>query len=218
MTGHGHGHGHGAGHETLHGPRWLGITTAIVLGIAAVFAGVTTWRAQVMQGHSVEHFTLSTQAGNDANTLTQNAERSMTSERQLFIDYRTALDSGDVQRATTVLAMMSGNSRDAIRWWKSQPAADRPYTPFVSANPAWNAPGVIIDAKASMEASSHYLHLAEAELSRAHDLEFVAAFLTIAFLAGGLTGTFEATRMRIGLLAISIFVLVGCVAGAVVYW
>ena len=216
--GHGHGHGHDAGHPTLHGPRWLGITTAIVLGIAAVFAGVTTWRAQVMQGHSVEHFTLSTQASNTANTLAQDAERSMTSERQLFIDYRAALDGGDTARAQTVLAMLTANSREAITWWKAQPPASRPYTPFVSANPEWNAPGVIIDAKASMEESSHYLHLAETELARSHNLEFVAAFLTIAFLAGGLTGTFESSRMRIGLLSISVFVLIGCVGGAVAYW
>lgn len=221
MTGgHGHGHGHAAGHghETLHGPRWLGITTAIVLGVAAVFAGVTTWRAQVMQGHAVEHFTLSTQSANDANTLAQDAERAMVGERQLFIDYRSALDAGDGPRATQILAMMNANSRAAIAWWRAQPKADRPYSPFVSANPAWDAPGVVIDAKASLDQSNHYLKSAEAELARAHNLEFVAAFLTIGFLAGGLTGTFESTRMRISLLAVAIAVLIGCVVGAVLFW
>ncbi|MGI9186459.1 MAG: hypothetical protein ACR2J9_02880 [Gaiellales bacterium] len=218
MTGHGHGHAGGHEHAQLHGPRWLGLTTAIVLGIAAVFAGVATWRAQVMQGHSVEHFTLSTQASSTANTLMQDAERSMSSERQLFIDYRTALERNDTQLATTVLSMMTANSRAAITWWKAQPAIDRPYTPFVSANPEWNAPGVIIDAKASLEDSAHYLELAETELGRSHDLEFVAAFLTIAFLAGGLAGTFESMRMRIGLLAVSVIVLVGCIGGAVAFW
>ena len=218
MTGHGHAAGGGHEHTQLHGPRWLGIATAIVLGVAAVFAGVATWRAQVMQGHSVEHFTLSTQAGGTANTLMQDAERSMSSERQLFIDYRAALDTGDRQRAVTVLSMMTANSRAAISWWKQQPAVDRPYTPFVSANPSWNAPGVIIGAKASLDESTHYLELAETELGRSHDLEVVAAFLTIAFLAGGLAGTFESLRMRIGLLAVSVVVLVGCMGGAVAFW
>jgi hypothetical protein len=196
----------------------LGITTAIVLGVAAVFAGVATWRAQVMQGHSVEYFTLSTQSGNDANTLMQDAERSMSGERQLFIDYRAALDSGDRPRALTVLAMMTTNSRDAISWWQHQPAADRPYTPFVSANPDWTAPGVIIDAKASLDESAHYLEIAEVDLARSHNLEFVAAFLTIAFLAGGLANTFESLRMRMALLLLSISVLVGCIGGAVAFW
>jgi hypothetical protein len=215
----GHGHAAGAhGHSGFHGPRWLGISTAIVLGLAAVFAGVTTWRAQVMQGHSVEYFTLSTQSGNDANTLMQDAERSMSGERQLFIDYRTALDNGDKERALTVLAMMTTNSRDAITWWQQQPGADRPYTPFVSANPNWNAPGVIIDAKASLDDSAHYLELAETNLARSHNLEFVAAFLTIAFLAGGLASTFESLRMRIGLLVLSVCVLATCVGGALAFW
>jgi hypothetical protein len=217
VTGHG-GHAHSGHGSDLHGPRWLAITTAIVLGIAAVFAGVTTWRAQVMQGHAVEHFTLSTQANNSANALSQDAGRATVSERQLFIDYRSALDAGDKQRATTILAMMNPTSRAAIDWWRAQPPEDRPYSPFVSANPAWDAPGVIIDAKASVEESNHYLHLAETELARAHNLEFVAAFLTIGFLAGGLTGTFESHRMRVGLLAVAIAVLVGCVVGAVLFW
>lgn len=214
MTGHG-----GGSHAVMtHGPRWLVLSTAAVLGMAAVFAGLTTWRAQVMQGHAVENFTLSTQANNTANTLTQDAERSMSGERALFIDYRVALDAGDEARATTILAMLNPNSRAAIEWWQAQPKVDRPYSPFVSANPAWNAPGVIIDAKAAVEESNHFLHVAETELSRSHNLEFVAAFLTIALLAGGLTGTFESTRMRIGLLSISVVVLAGCIAGAVVYW
>ena len=215
MTGHGHG---GAHAPAAHGPRWLVISIAAVLGLAAVFAGLTTWRAQVMQGHAVEHFTLSTQSGNTANTLTQDAERSMSGERQLYIDYRSALDAGDKARATSILAMLTPNSRAAIEWWRDQPTDDRPYSPFVSANPAWNAPGVIIDAKASVEASNHYLQLAEEELTRSHNLEFVAAFLTIALLAGGLTGTFESTRMRLGLLGISVVVLAGCISGAVVFW
>jgi hypothetical protein len=218
MTGGGHGHGVGHEEQQLHGPRWLSLTTAIVLGIAAVFAGVATWRAQVMQGHSVEHFTLSTQAGGTANTLMQNAERSMSSDRQLFIDYRTALDAGDRELASTVLSMMSTNSRAAVAWWRDQPKIDRPYTPFVSANPEWDAPSLIIDAKASLEESTRNLELAETELGRSHNLEFVAAFLTIAFLAGGLAGTFESLRMRVGLLAISVVVLLGCVGGAVAFW
>lgn len=215
MTGHGHAGGHG---HLTHGPRWLVLSTALVLGITAVFAGLTTWRAQVMQGHAVEHFTLSTQAGNMANTLTQDAERSMSGERQLFIDYLAALDAGEDERATGVLAMMTPNSRAAIDWWRAQPPAERPYSPFVSANPGWSAPGVIIDAKASVEASDRFLRLAEAELARSHQLEFVAAFLTIALLAGGLTGTFESTRLRVSLLGVSCAVLVGCLLGAVVFW
>ena len=216
MTGHG-GHAHGSGHA-MHGPRWLTIGIAAVLGIAAVFAGVTTWRAQVMQGHAVEEFTLSTQATNSANSLMQNAERGMSGERQLFLDYQNALAAGNATIATQSLAMMSANSRAAIAWWRAQPTDTRPYSPFVSANPAWNAPGAVIDAKASVEQANEHLTTARDDLGRSHNLEFVAAFLTIAFLAGGLTGTFESDRMRVGLFVVAIVVLVGCLAGTAVFW
>ena len=77
----------GGGHSVTHvsGPRWLSIGIALVLGFAAIAAGITGWRGTVMSGHAVRDFTLSTQALNEANVLAQDSERSMNSQRQLFI-------------------------------------------------------------------------------------------------------------------------------------
>lgn len=218
MTGHGAGHGASHGHADASAPRWLTILIAVVLGTAAVFSGITAWHANVLAGHSVEYFTLSTQAVNDANSSAQDAERSMSGQRQLFIDYSAALDAGDKIRSMTILGMMSANTRVAIDWWRDQPEADRPMSPFVSANPVWDAPGVVIDAQSALDRSNEYLRLAERYLSRSHTLEFFAALLTVAFLAGGLTGVFEAIRMKLGLVSVSIVVLIGCLIGTVVYW
>ncbi len=215
MTG---GHGHGGHAPAMHGPRWLSITLAVVLGVAAVLAGITAWRSALMEGHALKSLTMSTQYVNDANTLDQAAERSMTGERDLFIQYRTAIDAGDRARARTILGMMSAETRAAIAWWAAQPSADRPNSPFVSANPEWNAPGVVIDAQGALDASDTYLETAERDLGKAHNLEFVAALLTVAFLAGGLSGLFESRRTRTGFLGVAVVVLIGCVAGAVVYW
>ena len=217
MTG-GHGANHGPDHSEMHGPRWLSISTVTILGIAAVLAGVTAWKSAVMQGHAVENLTLSTKATTDANALTQAAERSMTSERQLFIDFRTALDSADKNRSVMIFGMMNPNTRAAIGWWREQPKESRPTSPFVSANPSWDAPGVIIDAKAALDRSNEYLHVAEFQLGRAHDLEFLAALLTIAFLASGLTPLFESLRSRISLMTVSTSVVISCLIGTAVFW
>ena len=217
MTG-GHGGGHSHAHAERHGPLWLSLVIALVLGSAAVFAGVTAWHANVLGGHAIEYFTLSTQALNDANTGSQDAERAMSGERQLFIDYRVALDAGEEERAKQILGMTSASTRKAIAWWAEQPVADRPLSPFVSANPAWDAPGTVISAQAALDNANGYLHLAEEYLARSHTLELFAALLTIAFLAGGLTGVFESTRSKLFLLTVSIVVLLGCGMGAVIYW
>lgn len=217
MTG-GHGASHGPGHSEMHGPRWLSISTVTILGIAAVLAGVTAWKSAVMQGHAVENLTLSTKATTDANALTQAAERSMTSERQLFIDFRSALDSANKNRSVMIYGMMNPNTRAAIGWWREQPKESRPTSPFVSANPSWDAPGVIIDAKAALDRSNEYLHVAEFQLGRAHDLEFLAALLTIAFLASGLTPLFESLRSRISLMTVSTSVVISCLIGTAVFW
>lgn len=171
-----------------------------------------------MEGHALKGLTMSTQYVNDANTLDQEAERSMTGERDLFIQFRTAADAGDRERAKAILGMMATETRSAIAWWAAQPPADRPTSPFVSANPEWNAPGVVIDAQAAIDASDAYLKTAERDLGKAHNLEFVAALLTVAFLAGGLSGLFESTRARMGFLGVAIMVLAGCVVGTVMFW
>ena len=215
MTG---AHAPSHGHSELHGPRWLSISSVAILGIAAVLAGVTAWKSAVMEGHAVENLTLSTKATTDANALTQTAERSMTSERQLFIDFRSALDSDNKNRSVMIYGMMNPNTRAAIGWWREQPETSRPTSPFVSANPSWDAPGVIIDAKAALDRSDEYLQLAEFQLSRAHSLQFLAALLTIAFLASGLTPLFESLRSRISLISLSTAVVLACLIGTVVFW
>ena len=217
MTG-GHGASHGHGHSQMHGPRWLSISSVVILGIAAVLAGVTAWKSAVMEGHAVENLTLSTKATTDANALTQAAERSMTSERQLFIDFRSALDSSNKDRSVMIYGMMNPNTRAAIGWWREQPETTRPTSPFVSANPSWDAPGVIIDAKAALDQSDEYLQLAEFQLGRAHNLEFLAALLTIAFLASGLTPLFESLRSRISLMTVSTAVVIACLIGIGMFW
>ena len=217
MTG-GHGASHGHGLSEMHGTRWLSVTTVTILGVAAVLAGLTAWKSAVMQGHAVENLTLSTKATTDANALSQTAERSMTSERQLFIDFRSALDSDNKNRSVMIYGMMNPTTRAAIGWWREQSEESRPTSPFVSANPEWDAPGVIIEAKAALDRSNEYLHLAEFQLGRAHNLEFLAALLTIAFLASGLTPLFESMRSRISLIAVSTSVVIGCVVGTAVFW
>ena len=215
MTG---AHAPSHGHSELHGPRWLSISSVAILGIAAVLAGVTAWKSAVMEGHAVENLTLSTKATTDANALTQTAERSMTTERQLFIDFRSALDSDNKNRSVMIYGMMNPNTRAAIGWWREQPETSRPTSPFVSANPSWDAPGVIIDAKAALDRSDEYLQLAEFQLGRAHSLQFLAALLTIAFLASGLTPLFESLRSRISLISLSTAVVLACLIGTVVFW
>lgn len=217
MTG---GHGGGGGHHApvTHGPRWLALSTALVLGVAGILAGVTAWKGTVYQGHAVEYFTLSTQAVNTASALAQDSERKITGERQLFIEYQTALASGNDAGAGALLAMMDQSTRAAIDWWSAQPEQSRPMSPFVSANPAWTAPEIVVDARVALEQANTYQQTAEKDLDRAHTLELFAAFLTIAFLAGGFTGILEAYRARVTLLSVAAAVVIGCAIGTVVYW
>jgi len=214
---HGHGQG-GHDHPVTHGPRWLAISTALILGMAGILAGLTAWKGTVYQGHAIEYFTLSTQSVSTASALAQDSERKISGERQLFIEYQAASSVGDEGRARAVLAMMDQNTRAAIGWWEGLPEDERPLSPFVSANPAWDAPAIVVDARASLQAANKYQETAEKDLNRSHTLEFFAAFLTIAFLAGGFTGILEAYRARIALLSVATAIVIGCAIGLALYW
>ncbi len=204
--------------STSHWPHWLPLTTVVVLGAAATLAGVTAWKSTVMSGHAVQNFTLSTKAVNDANALAHDSERNITSERQLFIDYQYALSAPDKNRAASIFGMMNPNTRNAIKWWNAQPAGDRPLSPFVSANPDWSAPSIVIGAQASLDRADEYLHQAKSDLSQANNLKFLSAMLTIVLLASGLTWTFESRKARVTLLTASIVVFVMCLIGTWWFW
>ncbi len=111
---HGGHHSHD-GHDE-HAPRWLNLSLAVVLGVAAIVSGVTAWRGTVLNGHAVENFTLSTQSVNDANSLAQEAERASTSERaslqleQAHVDLNKSHSLEFIAALLTVTFLLGGLS------------------------------------------------------------------------------------------------------------
>jgi hypothetical protein len=80
------------------------------------------------------------------------------------------------------------------------------------------APRVVIDAKQALAEAAHELEGAESQFERSHSLGFIAAFLTVGLLIGGLAATFESTRARLGLLSITGGLLALCMVGTAVFW
>ena len=88
-------HAHSDHHVHMSGPAWLPVVLAILLGTAAMVAGLIAWRAAVHSGDAQGEFALSTQAVNNANSLQQNASQAVISERSLFIAYEDAVAQHD---------------------------------------------------------------------------------------------------------------------------
>lgn len=213
-----HAHGHGHDMHAPHVHSWWNVSLAVILGVAAIVAGITAWRGTVLNGHAVENFTLSTQSTNNANTMAQDAERSINTQRTLYLDYQQAVDEGDAKRAAMAYSMMDSGTRSAIEWWDAQALDNRPPTPFSAANPEWPAPSSVIDARVTLDESAAQLELANAELAKSHSLELLAALLTITFLAGGLSGVFESQSAKRALVAASGGTLIVCLIALVFMW
>jgi hypothetical protein len=202
----------------MSGPAWLPVVLAILLGTAAMVAGLIAWRAAGHSGQAQREFALSTQADNNANSLQQNVSQAVNSERSLFIAYEDAVAQHDPILAADARGLMDPPTVGAIDWWLGQSPASRPSSPFAAANPQWTTPRMIIDARAALDDSVATLTSATDQIHQSHDLELLEALLAIAFLTGGLTATLQSQSAQSILLAVSIVVLGVATVGLVVLW
>ena len=195
-------------HLTIAGPPWLPMALALVLGFAALVSGMTAWRVAIHSGHAQTGFAVSTQQVNNANALAQDVSRAVNSERSLFLSWEQASQNGDASLAAESLSM----------WWSEEPPANRPVTPFSSANPEWATPGLIIDSTSTAQEAATGLKEAEDQLNQSHNLELLVALLAIALLTGGLTATLKSTRAQLVLLGVSCVTIMVATIGIVVLW
>ncbi|HEY3670292.1 MAG TPA: hypothetical protein VGN51_05110 [Acidimicrobiia bacterium] len=191
---------------------------AILLGTAAVVAGLTAWRASAHSGEAQGEFARSTQALNDANALQQNASQAATDERSLFIAYEGALADQDPVRIADARGLMGPPTLRAIDWWSDQSRESRPQSPFSAANPEWTTPRRIIDARAALDESVAMLAAADEEIHASHNLELLEAMIAIAFLTGGLTATLKSRAAQSMLLGVSVAVLSLSMVGLAILW
>jgi hypothetical protein len=211
-------HGHSAHDAHMSGPAWLPVTLAILLGAAAMVAGMIGWRAAVHSGEAQKEFALSTQADTNANSLQQNASQAVISERSLFIAYEDAVAQHDPLRTADARGLMDPPTLRAVDWWLHQSRASRPSSPFAAANPEWTTPRMVIDARDALDESVVTLAAADAQIHRSHELELFEALLAIAFLTGGLAATLQSDSARAILLGVSTVVLCLAAAGLAVLW
>jgi hypothetical protein len=202
----------------MSGPAWLPVVLAILLGTAAMVAGLIAWRAAGHSGQAQREFALSTQADNNANSLQQNVSQAVNSERSLFIAYEDAVAQHDPILAADARGLMDPPTLRAIDWWLGQSLSSRPSSPFAAANPQWTTPRMIIDARAALDDSVATLTSATDQIHQSHDLELLEALLAIAFLTGGLTATLQSQSAQSILLAVSVVVLGVATVGLVVLW
>jgi hypothetical protein len=201
-----------------HATRTIDIAVALLLGLAALTSGLTTWRSAIHAGEAQSRFTLSTQAVNNANALQQNAEAAATSERTLYVAYVGALAKENTAGAEAIWGLMNLTTKETISWWRAQPASSRPASPFSAANPAWTTPRRIIEARVTLRQSAGRLAEADSQLNQSHTLELIVALLSITFLTGGLAATISTETARRVLFSVaSLFLIVG-VVGLIALW
>src|SRR5207248_5631320 len=99
----------------------------------------------------------------------------------------------------------------AVRWWRRQPLATRPDSPFVHANPAYR--NVAHELASALEnRAGRYLDGAHRAEDRAIDYTVVTVILTVALFLYGISTQIGANLVRVSLIVVGTLVLLGSVA------
>jgi hypothetical protein len=205
-------------HAVSHGPQWLSMALALLLGAAAVVAGLTAWRAHVHSSKAQETFADSVRVLAEADQLFGDVSQAVSDERGLYIDWQQAKASGGDALAGSIWAVMLPNTQKAVTWWQNASVGDRPPSPFAAANPEWKTPSQLIAATETRAASDAAVQEAQALLEHTDNLELLGAFLQVAFLTGGLTATLKSPRPQMTLFGVSCAALLISTIGLGVLW
>lgn len=110
------------------------LIAAIVLGVAATLTAVAAYTGSLRDGESLEAYSNSTRALNDANAFYAEASQTYALDQQLFVSYATAAQEGNEDLADYLTTLMRPELADAVEWWQE---TDEAVTPFddIEGNP-----------------------------------------------------------------------------------
>ncbi len=193
----------------------LALAAAVVLGIAAVFTAWGAYRANLTSGVVIRSYAQQQALLAQATETYGLADQQSSMEEQYFLSYETNTAQGNVGAAQYLEYAMSDELWAAIEWWKAQPTATGPGTPFVEENPAFAAlPSQQIvrtadDLVAQAEEKSALARTASAGKDR---FELANVFFAVVLFIAGVTALVMQRRIQLGLLVLGIAMLVTGIA------
>jgi hypothetical protein len=195
----------------------LAIAAALLLGMAAVLTAWSAYRESltsdlVLKNYSEQQAILS--LANDA-YIRSGQERQQ--EISLFVETALAAVASSEDDTTAVdyltQAIMSEELRAAFEWWRDEPEATIPPTPFVPENPAFaDLPSQVLLAEGeAYDEQAEVLRLAaEAADANSDRFDLANVFFAVVLFVAGLTTIVQRRSIQVGFLALGSF---GLLAG-----
>lgn len=202
-------HIHG-GHGWIRGG--FDLVVAVLLGLTVIAIAWGAYQAELKAKDADHYFNRSDETLGTAHKFELQGDQEVSTYEQLFIQLEQAKAEGRIKAVAYLRRrLITPDLQAAITWWERQPAATRPASPFVDANPGYR--NVYYDRGGRLEG------VAERFLERAHkaeeseiDYTIVVVVLTVALFVFGLATQILAPRVKIGLVVFGGLIVLGSIA------
>ena len=197
--------------------RWLELTAAILLGIAAVLTAWASYRASLVSDRVISNYSEMQTKVAAANDLYGNADQARAQEVQFFVTFALEANrTGPEVAGTTayLLDVMGPEMAAAVEWWAAEGDA-APATPFVDDNPELeNLPSAkaFAGAEAAMAEAETFRIAAQKADADSDGFELANVFFAVTLFVAGIATLVRTRSITIGLLALGFtMVFVGAI-------
>ena len=185
--------------------RRFELTIAILLGVAAITAGYTAYRADLDRGDSLRQFQVASKTSALSVDAYSQGDVQRGTDEQIFVEYSKAVLEGDAG-AAAALRNLSPDLRIAINSWEN--SGSNALSPFAGETPAYYQPfyeeGDELAARATTEFKA-----ADELRSRADTFTLIGVLLASALFLYGIAAVSRAPKVRRGLTATGFLIYLG---------
>jgi len=188
--------------------RRFELVLAILLGLAAIAAGFSAYRADLDRGDSLRQFQVASTKTAESVDAYGRGDVQRSIDEQLFVDYSKAVLAGNAEAARYIRDELSPDLSQAIRLWEnSGSSAD---SPFAGSSPAYVQPfyeeGDLLAEEATVEFE------AADDLRRSADrFTLIGVLLASALFLYGIAAVSRARKVKRGLTAVGFLIYLGAV-------
>jgi len=169
------------------------------------------YRAELKSKDADHFFNRSDETLATAHKFELEADEAVAADEELFLELMRDQTEGRVAAVAFIRRhFLTPQFLAAEAWWRAQPAASRPTTPFVSSNPRYrnrsDAESRRLDA-----AAADYLDRAHEAENRAIDFTIVTVILTVGLFLFGIATQIGTQSVKLGLVVVGALVLLAAV-------
>jgi hypothetical protein len=194
---------------------WTEVAVAALLGLAAIAAAWSAYRATLVRDDASSTSTQAIRALNLATGSLLHDDSLHTRNQELFLEYRRALDANEPAQAARVLRdVMRPELRRQVVWWTTQPLGKYP-SPFVAEDPFYK-PSYLIGGRQARQISIDLFNEGDKITREANRYELMTVILALGLFILGIAAVVKALWFRFSVLGIGAVILV--VVSGVLIW